>query len=117
MKDAWYFEIGDGQVYGPYPMAKLQKWAEAGNLMPTHRVRHADSDEWMIAAYVDGLELTTAADAKKKAALDDDAAPSELLRGRGAWGVGQGGGEKSSGGGTDGFGEALSRLACAPSYE
>lgn len=65
MRDEWYFEIGDGQVYGPYPMAKLQKWAAAGNLMPTHRVRHADSDEWRIAAYVDGLELTTAADKPK----------------------------------------------------
>ncbi|MEN0110324.1 MAG: ATPase, T2SS/T4P/T4SS family, partial [Planctomycetota bacterium] len=61
MKDEWYFEIGDGQVYGPYPMAKLQKWAAAGNLMPTHRVRHADSADWVIAAYVDGLELTTSA--------------------------------------------------------
>jgi type II secretory ATPase GspE/PulE/Tfp pilus assembly ATPase PilB-like protein len=75
MKDAWFFEIGDGQVYGPYPMAKLQSWAAAGNLMPTHRVRHADSEEWMIAAYVDGLELTTAADAKKKDELDDETAP------------------------------------------
>jgi type II secretory ATPase GspE/PulE/Tfp pilus assembly ATPase PilB-like protein len=27
--------------------------------MPTHRVRNADSNEWTIAAYVPGLELTT----------------------------------------------------------
>jgi len=27
--------------------------------MPTHRVRHVDSSEWTIAAYVPGLELTT----------------------------------------------------------
>ncbi|TWT99696.1 putative type II secretion system protein E [Botrimarina colliarenosi] len=78
MKDAWYFEIGDGQVYGPHPMAKLQKWAAAGNLMPTHRVRHADSDEWLIAAYVDGLELTTAADAP---AADLDGAGEPKRRG------------------------------------
>ena len=34
--------------------------AAAGNLMPTHRVRRADQTEWTIAAYVPGLELTTA---------------------------------------------------------
>ncbi|MCA9231951.1 MAG: Flp pilus assembly complex ATPase component TadA [Planctomycetales bacterium] len=61
MNDQWYFEIGDGNTYGPYPLEKLQKWAAKGNLMPTHRVRNADSDEWIIAAYVPGLELTTTA--------------------------------------------------------
>jgi type II secretory ATPase GspE/PulE/Tfp pilus assembly ATPase PilB-like protein len=61
MSDQWYFEIGDGQTYGPYTMEKLQRWAAAGNLMPTHRVRRADSNEWIIAAYVPGLELTNAA--------------------------------------------------------
>ena len=60
MTDQWYFEIGDGQTYGPFPLEKLHKWAAAGNLMPTHRVRRADSTEWTIAAYVPGLELTTA---------------------------------------------------------
>ena len=60
MADQWYFEIGDGQTYGPFTMEKLRKWAAAGNLMPTHRVRPADSTEWTIAAYVPGLELTTA---------------------------------------------------------
>ncbi|HEY6565683.1 MAG TPA: ATPase, T2SS/T4P/T4SS family, partial [Pirellulaceae bacterium] len=60
MKDEWLFEIGDGQTYGPYPLDKLRKWAAAGNLMPTHRVRHVDSSEWMIAAYVPGLEGTVA---------------------------------------------------------
>ncbi len=60
MTDQWYFEIGDGQTYGPFTMEKLRKWAAAGNLMPTHRVRQADSTEWTIAAYVPGLELTTA---------------------------------------------------------
>jgi len=59
MNDQWYFEIGDGQTYGPFPLEKLQKWAAAGNLMPTHRVRNAESSEWIIAAYVPGLELTT----------------------------------------------------------
>jgi type II secretory ATPase GspE/PulE/Tfp pilus assembly ATPase PilB-like protein len=58
--DQWYFEIGDGQTYGPFTLDKLRKWAAAGNLMPTHRVRRADSSEWTIAAYVPGLELTTA---------------------------------------------------------
>jgi type II secretory ATPase GspE/PulE/Tfp pilus assembly ATPase PilB-like protein len=60
MTDLWFFEIGDGNTYGPYPLEKLQKWAAAGNLMPTHRVRNVDSAEWVIAAYVPGLELTTA---------------------------------------------------------
>jgi hypothetical protein len=55
MIDQWYFEIGDGHTYGPYSMEKLQKWASAGNLMPTHRVRNAESSEWIIAAYVPGL--------------------------------------------------------------
>lgn len=61
MLDQWYFEIGDGQTYGPYTMEKLQRWAAAGDLMPTHRVRHAESNEWLIAAYVPGLEQTMAA--------------------------------------------------------
>src|SRR5262245_9192036 len=60
MNDQWYFEIGDGQTYGPFTLEKLRKWAASGNLMPTHRVRPADSNEWTIAAYVPGLELTTA---------------------------------------------------------
>lgn len=63
--DDWYFEIGDGHTYGPYTLEKLQKWAAAGNLMPTHRVRRGDSTEWVIAAYVAGLEGTTAAPAPK----------------------------------------------------
>jgi type II secretory ATPase GspE/PulE/Tfp pilus assembly ATPase PilB-like protein len=63
MLDQWYFEIGDGHTYGPYTMEKLQKWATAGNLMPTHRVRNAESSEWIIAAYVPGLEQTMAATA------------------------------------------------------
>lgn len=58
MVDQWYFEIGDGHTYGPYPMEKLQKWAASGDLMPTHRVRHAEAAEWIIAAYVPGLEQT-----------------------------------------------------------
>src|SRR3954453_20626959 len=69
MVDQWYFEIGDGQTYGPFTMEKLRKWAAAGNLMPTHRVRPADSMEWTIAAYVPGLELTVA----------DTAAPPEKI--------------------------------------
>src|SRR4051812_12948405 len=69
MVDQWYFEIGDGQTYGPFTMEKLRKWAAAGNLMPTHRVRPADSNEWTIAAYVPGLELTVA----------DTAAPPEKI--------------------------------------
>ena len=64
--DQWFFEIGDGTTYGPFPMDKLQKWAEAGNLMPTHRVRHIDSSEWTIAAYVPGLEMTTTVLPEKK---------------------------------------------------
>src|SRR6476469_9184868 len=60
MSDQWYFEIGDGQTYGPFTLDKLRKWAASGNLMPTHRVRPADSNEWTIAAYVPGLELTVA---------------------------------------------------------
>ena len=70
MVDQWYFEIGDGQTYGPFPLEKLQKWAEAGNLMPTHRVRNAESTEWVIAAYVPGLELT--ADVASADSASDD---------------------------------------------
>jgi type II secretory ATPase GspE/PulE/Tfp pilus assembly ATPase PilB-like protein len=69
--DQWYFEIGDGQTYGPFPLDKLRKWAAAGNLMPTHRVRRADSSDWTIAAYVPGLELTTA-DTTTKPPADDE---------------------------------------------
>ena len=71
MTDQWFFEIGDGQTYGPFTMEKLRKWAAAGNLMPTHRVRRADSTEWTIAAYVPGLEITTA-DTTVKPVVDDD---------------------------------------------
>src|SRR5215207_11225323 len=60
LMDQWYFEIGDGQTYGPFTLEKLRKWAAAGNLMPTHRVRRTDQTEWTIAAYVPGLEITTA---------------------------------------------------------
>src|SRR3954466_13278979 len=71
MTDQWFFEIGDGQTYGPFTMEKLRKWAATGNLMPTHRVRQADSTEWTIAAYVPGLELTTA-DTTVAPVVDDD---------------------------------------------
>ena len=30
MSDQWYFEIGDGQTYGPFSLEKLQKWAASG---------------------------------------------------------------------------------------
>lgn len=89
MSDQWYFEIGDGQTYGPYPLEKLQKWAEAGNLMPTHRVRNVDSTEWTVAAYVPGLELTTVATEPEVDASDLKKAPSRgkslgtLVRGLG----------------------------------
>ncbi len=72
MNEQWYFDIGDGQTYGPYTMEKLQAWAESGNLMPTHRVRRADSEEWTIAAYVPGLELTTAAPVKAAPIEEED---------------------------------------------
>ena len=72
MSEQWYFDIGDGQTYGPYTLEKLQRWAESGNLMPTHRVRRADSEEWTIAAYVPGLELTTAAPVKETALEEED---------------------------------------------
>jgi len=74
MADQWYFEIGDGNTYGPYPMEKLQKWAATGNLMPTHRVRRADSSEWTIAAYVPGLELTTAVSEPASGTADEEQA-------------------------------------------
>jgi len=72
MNEQWYFDIGDGQTYGPYTLQKLQAWAESGNLMPTHRVRRADSQEWTIAAYVPGLELTTAAPVQEAALEEED---------------------------------------------
>ena len=74
MSDQWYFEIGDGHTYGPFPLEKLQKWAASGNLMPTHRVRRADTSEWVIAAYVPGLELTTADTATVPDASADESA-------------------------------------------
>lgn len=77
MLDQWFFEIGDGKEYGPYPLAKLQNWATSGDLMPTHRVRHAESDEWVIAAYVKGLEGTIAAPKV------DEQAPKKGKKGRG----------------------------------
>jgi type II secretory ATPase GspE/PulE/Tfp pilus assembly ATPase PilB-like protein len=70
--DQWFFEIGDGQTYGPFPLDKLRMWAASGNLMPTHRVRRADSNDWTIAAYVPGLELTTADTAVKTMVEADD---------------------------------------------
>jgi type II secretory ATPase GspE/PulE/Tfp pilus assembly ATPase PilB-like protein len=73
MSDQWYFEIGDGQTYGPFPLEKLRMWAAAGNLMPTHRVRAADSKEWTIAAYVPGLELTVADTTPVPVAKDEEA--------------------------------------------
>ena len=72
MSDQWYFDIGDGQTYGPYTMEKLQRWAESGNLMPTHRVRRADTEEWTIAAYVPGLEITTTAPTKAPIVEEED---------------------------------------------
>jgi len=85
MDDQWFFEIGDGQTYGPYTLDKLQKWAATGNLMPTHRVRRADSNEWTIAAYVPGLELTTA-DTQEPTAAQEAPKPASfgtLMRGLG----------------------------------
>ena len=88
MSEQWYFDIGDGQTYGPYTMEKLQAWAESGNLMPTHRVRRADSEEWTIAAYVPGLEITTAAPVQAAAMEDEDhlalVLPRDLCSARGA---------------------------------
>lgn len=78
MSDQWYFEIGDGQTYGPFPLDKLRKWAAAGNLMPTHRVRRADSTDWTIAAYVPGLELTVADTAALPAAEEEEESRSKL---------------------------------------
>jgi general secretion pathway protein E len=76
--DLWYFEIGDGQTYGPFPLDKLRKWAAAGNLMPTHRVRRSDSTEWTIAAYVPGLEITTADTAPVIAADEEEESRGKL---------------------------------------
>ena len=91
-EDQWYFEIGDGQTYGPFPLEKLQKWAASGNLMPTHRVRRATSNEWTIAAYVPGLELTVADTQAPAAAPVDEADASrgfgKLVRGLGRKGKG-----------------------------
>ena len=46
--------------------------------MPTHRVRRADSTEWTIAAYVPGLELTTADTAAVPAAEPEEETRSKL---------------------------------------
>ena len=79
MKDEWYFEIGDGNTYGPFPLEKLQKWAAAGNLMPTHRVRQGTSNEWIIAAYVPGLELTTMSPEVRTPYKEDEASLGKSL--------------------------------------
>ena len=79
MIDQWYFEIGDGHTYGPYTMEKLQAWATSGDLMPTHRVRNAESHEWVIAAYVPGLEQTLAATVEVDVDADEDS-PESLAR-------------------------------------
>ena len=99
MNEQWYFDIGDGQTYGPYTMEKLQVWAESGNLMPTHRVRRADSEEWTIAAYVPGLELTKAAPVKAAPIEEEDhsSALGKLVSGLG---------KKLKGGKGDGQAEA-----------
>ena len=76
MKDQWYFDIGDGQTYGPCSLEKLKLWAESGDLMPTHRVRRADSEDWTIAAYVPGLEITTAAPPPKATDEEEDQSKS-----------------------------------------
>lgn len=77
MIDQWYFDIGDENTYGPFSMEKLKKWAASGNLMPTHRVRNADSSEWIIAAYVPGLESTLAPSQEPPGAQGTDgSAPS-----------------------------------------
>lgn len=78
--DQWYFEIGDGNTYGPFPLAQLQKWAAVGNLMPTHRVRNADSSEWTIAAYVPGLEQTATAEQDDLDNDDQDESPRGMGR-------------------------------------
>lgn len=83
MSDQWFFEIGDGNTYGPYPLEKLQKWAASGNLMPTHRVRSADSEEWIIAAYVPGLELTTTAPELHRSKEQDTKSIASFVRGLG----------------------------------
>ncbi|QEG34216.1 ATPase, T2SS/T4P/T4SS family [Bythopirellula goksoeyrii] len=99
MNDQWFFEIGDGNTYGPYPLEKLQKWAVAGNLMPTHRVRNIDSNEWVIAAYVPGLELTTVIPGSDGQDEKDDrssvTAFGSLVRGMGRKGK-DGSGKKAS---------------------
>ena len=46
--------------------------------MPTHRVRNAESTEWIIAAYVPGLEQTMAA--QMPAADTDEADAEEIAR-------------------------------------
>ena len=94
MVDQWYFEIGDGHTYGPYSMEKLQRWAAAGNLMPTHRVRNAESSEWLIAAYVPGLEQTMAA---QMPATDADESETKKSLGKRILGLGRKGKAKTDG--------------------
>jgi general secretion pathway protein E len=86
MLDQWYFEIGDGHTYGPYTMEHLQRWAAAGDLMPTHRVRNAEAADWVIAAYVPGLEQTlnaTVAPVADDTDADQNSSFGSLVRGLG----------------------------------
>jgi type II secretory ATPase GspE/PulE/Tfp pilus assembly ATPase PilB-like protein len=79
-------------------LEKLQKWAAAGNLMPTHRVRHAESSEWVIAAYVPGLENTVAAPAIEGSEEEVQEKQATFRRSLGKWSRAIGRGKVAPGG-------------------
>lgn len=54
MSQRIYYDI-DGRIGGPVTMIQLQLMASSGMLLPHHRVRKDDSDQWYAARQVKGL--------------------------------------------------------------
>ncbi len=54
MSQRIYYEI-DGHVRGPISLTQLQLMATSGMLLPQHRLRREDTEEWFLAQSVRGL--------------------------------------------------------------
>lgn len=54
MLDQWYY-LAQGVPHGPVPLAQLQSWAAAGQLLPTDLVFQAGQTEWVAASGVPTL--------------------------------------------------------------
>ena len=58
MSQRIYYEI-DGHVRGPISLTQLQLMATSGMLLPQHRLRREDTEEWFLAQSVRGLFPTS----------------------------------------------------------